>query len=206
MGSFTTWGLQWEKVLPSIKPKDRFITERAEKERLTEQKNSRDYEVDLYLKQKWQDERLKHSEITEALDLNDPNLVNDYEVDLYLRQKWQDERLKHSEITEALDLNDPNLVKAIWKPEVYFPNAKHAEFQYVTVPNVLVRINPDGEILYMLRGVGNLSLISNITAPFPGRCNVPPCYILFPRPVVWQVANGSWFVDSRALWFINLRA
>jgi hypothetical protein len=80
-------------------------------------------------------------------------LFQDYEVDLYLRQKWQDERLKHSEITEALDLNDPNLVKAIWKPEVYFPNAKHAEFQYVTVPNVLVRINPDGEILYMLRRV-----------------------------------------------------
>ncbi|XP_046387419.1 glycine receptor subunit beta-type 4-like [Ischnura elegans] len=75
----------------------------------------------------------------------------DFEVDLYLRQKWQDERLKHAEITEALDLNDPNLVKAIWKPEVYFPNAKNAEFQYVTVPNVLVRINPDGGILYMLR-------------------------------------------------------
>lgn len=75
----------------------------------------------------------------------------DYEVDLYLRQKWQDERLKHPDITEVLDLNDPNLVKAIWKPEVYFPNAKHAEFQFVTVPNVLIRINPDGEILYMLR-------------------------------------------------------
>ncbi|XP_075232274.1 glycine receptor subunit beta-type 4-like [Lycorma delicatula] len=75
----------------------------------------------------------------------------DYEVDLYLRQKWQDERLKHADITEVLDLNDPNLVKAIWKPEVYFPNAKHAEFQFVTVPNVLIRINPDGEILYMLR-------------------------------------------------------
>ncbi|XP_065203872.1 glycine receptor subunit beta-type 4-like isoform X2 [Planococcus citri] len=75
----------------------------------------------------------------------------DYEVDLYLRQKWQDERLKHSDITEPLDLNDPNLVKAIWKPEVYFPNAKAADFQYVTVPNVLVRIKPDGEILYMLR-------------------------------------------------------
>lgn len=75
----------------------------------------------------------------------------DYEVDLYLRQKWHDERLKHSDLTEPLDLNDPNLVKAIWKPEVYFPNAKDAEFQYVTVPNVLVRIKPDGEILYMLR-------------------------------------------------------
>ncbi|XP_075231024.1 glycine receptor subunit alpha-2-like, partial [Lycorma delicatula] len=75
----------------------------------------------------------------------------DYEVDLYLRQKWQDERLKHPDITEVLDLNDPNLVKAIWKPEVYFPNAKDAEFQFVTVPNVLIRITPNGEILYMLR-------------------------------------------------------
>jgi len=44
-------------------------------------------------------------------------------------------------------------VKSIWKPEVYFPNAKEADFQFVTVPNVLVRINPHGEILYMLRYV-----------------------------------------------------
>lgn len=72
-------------------------------------------------------------------------------MDLYLRQKWQDARLQHKDITESLDLNDPNLVKAIWKPEVYFPNAKHAEFQFVTVPNVLIRIRPDGDILYMLR-------------------------------------------------------
>ncbi|XP_071537922.1 glycine receptor subunit alpha-2-like isoform X2 [Panulirus ornatus] len=80
----------------------------------------------------------------------DPNSM-DYQVDLYLRQAWVDERLNHADIMQPLDLNDPNLVKAIWKPEVYFPNAKHAEFQFVTVPNVLVRINPMGEILYMLR-------------------------------------------------------
>lgn len=72
-------------------------------------------------------------------------------MDLNLRQKWQDERLRDPNITEALDLNDPKLLQAIWKPEVYFPNAKHAEFQFVTVPNILIRINPDGEILYMLR-------------------------------------------------------
>ncbi|XP_064077530.1 glycine receptor subunit alpha-2-like isoform X2 [Macrobrachium nipponense] len=80
----------------------------------------------------------------------DPNSM-DYQVDLYLRQAWVDERLNHADIMQPLDLNDPNLVKAIWKPEVYFPNAKQAEFQFVTVPNVLVRINPMGEILYMLR-------------------------------------------------------
>ncbi|XP_071518643.1 glycine receptor subunit alpha-2-like isoform X2 [Panulirus ornatus] len=75
----------------------------------------------------------------------------DYQVDLYLRQEWEDERLRHPNITRPLDLNDPSLVKTIWKPEVYFPNAKRAEFQFVTVPNVLVRINPDGQILYILR-------------------------------------------------------
>ena len=35
--------------------------------------------------------------------------------------------------------------------QVYFPNAKQAEFQYVTVPNLLLSIKPYGEILYMLR-------------------------------------------------------
>ena len=50
-----------------------------------------------------------------------------------------------------MDLADPRLVKAIWKPEVFFPNAKEANFQFVTVPNVLIRINPNGDILYILR-------------------------------------------------------
>ena len=69
-------------------------------------------------------------------------------MDLYLRQHWEDPRLNHAAISEALDLNDPKLVQAIWKPEVYFPNAKEGEFQYVTVPNVLLRIKPNGNILY----------------------------------------------------------
>jgi len=75
----------------------------------------------------------------------------DYVTDTYLRQKWSDPRLAHEDIKSPLDLADPNLVKAIWKPEVYFPNAKEANFQFVTVPNVLIRIHPNGEILYILR-------------------------------------------------------
>ncbi|GIX83263.1 putative glycine receptor subunit alpha-2-like protein [Caerostris extrusa] len=34
-----------------------------------------DYEVDLYLRQKWLDERLKKPEMSKPLDLNDPKLV-----------------------------------------------------------------------------------------------------------------------------------
>ena len=77
--------------------------------------------------------------------------LKDYVTDTYLRQKWSDPRLAHEDIKSPLDLADPNLVKAIWKPEVYFPNAKEANFQFVTVPNVLIRIHPNGEILYILR-------------------------------------------------------
>ncbi|XP_018011309.2 glycine receptor subunit alpha-2-like, partial [Hyalella azteca] len=58
----------------------------------------------------------------------DPSSM-DYHVDLYLRQTWVDQRLNHVDIDQPLDLNDPNLVKAIWKPEVYFPNAKDAELK-----------------------------------------------------------------------------
>ena len=54
-------------------------------------------------------------------------------------------------LQEPLDLADPKLVQAIWKPEVFFPNAKEGDFQFVTMPNLLIRIHPDGEILYILR-------------------------------------------------------
>ena len=76
-----------------------------------------------------------------------------------MRQRWHDPRLSHENMTEALDLADPYLVKAIRKPEVFFPNAKEANFQFVTVPNVLIRIHPDGEILYILRYVVHIFLI-----------------------------------------------
>ena len=86
-----------------------------------------------------------------SLSANQSINVQDYVTDTYLRQRWYDHRLAHEKIKDPLDLSDPNLVKAIWKPEVFFPNAKDASFQFVTVPNVLIRIHPDGEILYILR-------------------------------------------------------
>ncbi|XP_064102545.1 glycine receptor subunit alpha-3-like isoform X2 [Macrobrachium nipponense] len=75
----------------------------------------------------------------------------EYTVDLYLHQRWLEVRFLNNTLTRPLDLSDPILVKMLWKPEVYFPNAKDSDFQYVTVPNVMLRIHPDGSILYILR-------------------------------------------------------
>jgi len=75
----------------------------------------------------------------------------DYSVDLFLRQQWKDSRLKNLNTTEPLELHGARIVQALWKPEVYFPNAKKAEFQYVTVPNLVLNIGPGGQIDYLLR-------------------------------------------------------
>ncbi|XP_045581084.2 glycine receptor subunit alpha-2 isoform X2 [Procambarus clarkii] len=62
----------------------------------------------------------------------------------------------------------------LWKPEVYFPNAKDSDFQYVTVPNVMLRIHPDGSILYILRLKLTFSCMMDLSS-FP--LDHQTCYI-----------------------------
>jgi len=75
----------------------------------------------------------------------------DYEVDLYLRQSWFDERLKTVNGSRALDLNDPKLVQMIWKPEVFFANAKQLNFNTSLYLMSWSDLKTGGKILYMLR-------------------------------------------------------
>ncbi|XP_042856873.1 glycine receptor subunit alpha-2-like isoform X2 [Penaeus japonicus] len=98
----------------------------------------------------------------------------DYTVDLYLRQRWLELRFLNNSLTRPIDLNDPILVKFLWKPEVYFPNAKESDFQYVTVPNVMLRIHPDGTILYILRLKLTFSCMMDLSS-FP--LDHQTCYI-----------------------------
>ncbi|ROT83342.1 putative glycine receptor subunit alpha-2-like, partial [Penaeus vannamei] len=59
----------------------------------------------------------------------------DYTVDLYLRQRWLELRFLNNSLTRPIDLNDPILVKFLWKPEVYFPNAKESDFHLPLPPH-----------------------------------------------------------------------
>lgn len=74
-----------------------------------------------------------------------------YSTDAYLTQKWVDSRFSNQGIADTIKFNDPSYVRKIWKPDIFFPTATDAEFQYVTVPNVKILISPNGEITYMLR-------------------------------------------------------
>uniref|UniRef100_A0A131YHY8 Glycine receptor alpha-3 n=1 Tax=Rhipicephalus appendiculatus TaxID=34631 RepID=A0A131YHY8_RHIAP len=77
----------------------------------------------------------------------------EYGMDIYLRQSWQDLRLNVSKygVTTPVTINGEDIMGKIWKPDLFFRNVKEASFHYVTVPNKLVKLGPDGEVLFSMR-------------------------------------------------------
>uniref|UniRef100_A0A914IA05 Uncharacterized protein n=1 Tax=Globodera rostochiensis TaxID=31243 RepID=A0A914IA05_GLORO len=73
----------------------------------------------------------------------------DFQLDVYLQQFWKDPRLAHNE--SRILIRDKSILDRIWHPDVYFANARIAQFHEVTQPNFLVWIEPDGSILYDTR-------------------------------------------------------
>lgn len=75
----------------------------------------------------------------------------EYEADLYLQLQWFDFRLKKDKRSKAINYHDRKRIQRVWKPDIVFTNAKESQFLYVTVPNVFMRIEPNGNVLYILR-------------------------------------------------------
>ena len=80
-------------------------------------------------------------------------LFQDYSVNIYLRQSWVDDRLKYSHIYPNISklTLDSKLFDKIWVPDLFFPNEKQAHSHCISVPNKLIRISPDGRVLYSSR-------------------------------------------------------
>ncbi|VDD85478.1 unnamed protein product [Enterobius vermicularis] len=62
---------------------------------------------------------------------------------MYLQLKWRDERLQHNNSKRIL-IKRREHFNRIWHPDLYFANARTAEFHDVTSPNFLVWIYPNG--------------------------------------------------------------
>ena len=43
------------------------------------------------------------------------------------------------------------MLDRIWVPDTYFENSKNSNFHFVTVPNKMLRIKPDGTVVYNAR-------------------------------------------------------
>ncbi|XP_010591476.1 gamma-aminobutyric acid receptor subunit delta [Loxodonta africana] len=74
----------------------------------------------------------------------------EYTMTIFLHQSWRDSRLSYSHTNETLGL-DSRFVDRLWLPDTFIVNAKSAWFHDVTVENKLIRLQPDGVILYSTR-------------------------------------------------------
>ena len=82
---------------------------------------------------------------------------------LYLRQVWKDDRLAfYSRGNRSVTLNSSDALNhsvtlnhrqfdRMWTPDVFVRNLKAGVFHTITVPNRLIRLSPDGTILYSQR-------------------------------------------------------
>lgn len=71
-------------------------------------------------------------------------------MDCYFRQYWRDQRLSFLGPIKSLSLSI-KMLERIWRPDTYFYNGKNSYVHTITVPNKLLRISQEGDILYSMR-------------------------------------------------------
>ncbi|CAH1264593.1 GABRB3 [Branchiostoma lanceolatum] len=77
----------------------------------------------------------------------------DYTITVLLRQFWKDPRLAQPwlrNVTRPMSL-DGRLAEDLWVPDTFLTNAKEAFMHTVTTDNVLIRLYPDGSVIYGMR-------------------------------------------------------
>ncbi|XP_071951836.1 gamma-aminobutyric acid receptor subunit beta-like [Antedon mediterranea] len=76
----------------------------------------------------------------------------EYTIDLYFRQQWSDPRLSFDDNIKIEDLALTNeMVRKLWVPDTYFINERRSNYHTVLSENSLIRIKPNGNLLYSTR-------------------------------------------------------
>jgi anionic glutamate receptor len=91
--------------------------------------------------------------------IDDVNM--EYSVQFTFREEWWDARLAYERFADENTQVPPFVVLAtsensdqsqqIWMPDSFFQNEKEARRHLIDKPNVLIRIHPNGQILYSVR-------------------------------------------------------
>ncbi|KAI1234696.1 hypothetical protein IHE44_0003072 [Lamprotornis superbus] len=81
--------------------------------------------------------------------LRDLSDVHDYTITMYFQQSWRDKRLAYNDLPLNLTL-DNRVADQLWLPDTYFLNDKKSFLHGVTVKNRMIRLHPDGTVLYGL--------------------------------------------------------
>ncbi|KAH7946361.1 hypothetical protein HPB49_023439 [Dermacentor silvarum] len=85
------------------------------------------------------------------------DLSMEYTVQMTFREQWRDERLQYDDLggqVRYLTLTEPD---KLWKPDLFFSNEKEGHFHNIIMPNVLLRIHPNGDVLFSIRQAFSLT-------------------------------------------------
>ncbi|CDW57393.1 Neur chan memb and Neur chan LBD domain containin g protein [Trichuris trichiura] len=88
--------------------------------------------------------------------IDDVNM--EYSVQFTFREQWVDSRLAYksmgaagAEMPKFVVLTPNDQSQQVWMPDTFFQNEKEARRHMIDKPNVMIRIYPDGEMLYSVR-------------------------------------------------------
>ncbi|XP_020294674.1 glutamate-gated chloride channel isoform X3 [Pseudomyrmex gracilis] len=86
----------------------------------------------------------------------------EYSVQLTFREQWLDERLRFDDIQGKLKYLTLTEANRVWMPDLFFANEKEGHFHNIIMPNVYIRIYPNGDVLYSIRISLTLSCPMNL--------------------------------------------
>ncbi|XP_014597854.1 PREDICTED: glutamate-gated chloride channel isoform X2 [Polistes canadensis] len=90
------------------------------------------------------------------------DVTMEYSVQLTFREQWIDERLKFNDFKDRLKYLTLTEANRVWMPDLFFANEKEGHFHNIIMPNVYIRIFPNGSVLYSIRISLTLSCPMNL--------------------------------------------
>ena len=108
-------------------------------------RSAQEYSTILTFREEWLDERLKYNDNSGEL------FYQTFSIYFFSCLNFNWYRRFHHLIKgkiKYLTLTDPSKV---WMPDLFFSNEREGHFHNIIVPNVYVRIFPNGKVLYSIR-------------------------------------------------------
>ncbi len=131
------------------------------------------------------------------------DVANQYKLQLTFRQKWTDDRLKFNSFNGQIKyINLVNGHYQIWKPDTFFKNEREGHFHNMLTPNQLVRVYPDGTVLYSVRVSLVLFCPMNLRY-YPADRQVCQIELASCKCDVktWSLQSKNWYWHSFWRWF-----
>lgn len=96
--------------------------------------------------------RFVSREAIEQIDFLFHLFEQEFTTIMYFRQYWMDRRLQYNNTgySKRLAFN-PQMLKFIWVPDTHFPGIKDGLKHDITDTNEVIRLWPNGSVLYSMR-------------------------------------------------------